>query len=114
MQVETAILGRIENGLRQDQAIGDNDSSMGIMRAKFGLGFWRFERGWSQYAEVKPPCFLLHWSWLEFQSPSGRLRSTGVNRYDLVAMFMKRAHRRHREFRRAHEDQVEGHVAAVC
>ena len=39
MQIETAIARRVENGLRQNHAIGDDDSIVRIMRAEFGERF---------------------------------------------------------------------------
>jgi hypothetical protein len=48
MQIEAAIFGRVEDGLRQDHAIGDDHGRIGVVRAKISERLGVFQCGWRE------------------------------------------------------------------
>ncbi len=53
VQVEAAERRRIENGLRQDHAIGDDDGRIGVVRAEFLERFRRLQRRRRQHRNAR-------------------------------------------------------------
>ena len=109
MQVEAAEFWGPEDGLRQDHAIGDDDRSVGVVRAKLFERLRRLQCGWREHGDAEPPCLNFHRRWLQLHAAPGGLCRAGVHGCDLVAMGHKLQQRRHRKFRRAHEDQAKRH-----
>ena len=109
MQVEAAELRGIENGQGQDHTIGDDDRGVGLMRAKFLECFRRLQCLRCQDGNAEPPRFLLDRRRLQLHAAPGGFCRAGIDGHDLMAMGHKLQQRRHRKFRRAHEDQAKRH-----
>ena len=102
---------RVEDRLRQDHAVGDDHRGIGVVRAKrppaasgvfrvFGVSTGMPSRRASRSTGVG--CSSM-------PRPAGFGRA-GVDRRDLVAMANELEQGRHREIRRAHEDQAKRHA----
>ena len=60
MQIEAAEFWGIENGLRQDHAVGDDHGSIGVVRAKLRKRILRLQRLRRQDGNLEPSRLLLH------------------------------------------------------
>ena len=60
MQVEAAEFRHVENGLRQDHAVGDDHGSIGVVRAKLRKRILRLQRLRRQDGNLEPSRLLLH------------------------------------------------------
>jgi len=113
MQVEAAKRWRIENDLGQDHAIGDDHGRLRMVRAKFGRRFRCLQGGRRRHGDAEPPRLLLHRARLQLHAAPGGLCRPRIDRRDLMAMGHKLQQRRHREIRRAHEDQSQRHGVEI-
>src|SRR3954452_25614062 len=111
MQIETAERRRVQNELRQDHAIGDNHGGVRLVRTKLVQRFRALQRRRSNHGYAEPSRLLLHRRWLQFHAAPGGFWRAGIDGGDLMAMRHQLKQRRHRELRRAHEDQSERHGA---
>ena len=110
MQVEAAERHRIENGLRQDHAVSDHHGGISLEGAKLRLGLVGAQRLRRQHGNAKPLRLARHRRRLQLHTAPGGLRLARIHGHDLMAMGHQLEQRRHREIRRAHEDQTKRHV----
>src|SRR4029434_7266107 len=87
MQIEATEFRRVENGLRQDHAVGNDHGGVRVMRAKLLKRFGSPEGCGRQHGNAKASRLLLDWRWLQLQATtSAGLRRAGVDGSDLVAV----------------------------
>ena len=109
MQIVAAEFRRIENGLRQDHAVGNDDRRIRLMRAKLGQRFRRLQGLGRKHGNAESPRFDLNGCRLQLHATPARLRRAAIDRGDLMTVRGELQQRWHGEIRRAHEDQTKGH-----
>jgi hypothetical protein len=113
VQVEAAELWGIENGLRQDHAIGDDHGSFRLMRAELLERFRCLQRRRRHHRDAEAAGLLLDRTELQLHAASCGFCRTRIDGCDLMTMGHEFKKRRHREFRRAHENQTKRHVVDI-
>src|ERR1041384_5597677 len=109
MQVEAAERHRVEDGFRQDEAIGDNDRRIRAVRLEGRQRLRRTQTRGRGHREAKTARLALGRRWLWLHAAPSRLGGAGIDRNDLMTTPDDLNQCRHRKVRRAHEDEAKGH-----
>jgi len=97
---------RIKNGLRQDQAVGHNDSRIGVQCCEFGLRFGIAQRDRVAHLQPQRLSAGVYRAGPVLFPAAGRAWRLGVDTGDLVSSDMQRIQRAHRKIRCSHKDQT--------
>ena len=105
VDVEAAMSWRIEDWLRQDQAVSDDNGDVGFVGLEGGKRLVGFQEFWRKDRQAK--CFGAHvdGGWAIFLAAPGGARGLRVDGGDVVASFDQRVQSQDREIGGAHEDQ---------
>ena len=108
MNIEDAEARRIEDRLRQDNAVSHDDSRVGLKLTEPLLVHWVFQTFGREYGQPSGFGDLMHRRFTQSHAATGRARRLAIDRHDFVARFEERLKRRHGEIWRAHEDNAHG------
>src|SRR5690606_21586896 len=101
--------------LWQEQAVGHDDGGIRVEVTEAPLFLFALQGNGREDGYAELFCDLMHRRLCEFQAPaSGRARRLRIDGHDFVPRLVQRLQRGDREFRRSHENQVEGHSHILC
>jgi hypothetical protein len=106
MNVEAAIMRRIEDRVRQDLPVGHHHASVGVERLEARLLYSASEACRRVHGESLAFGEDVHRRFAGGKAPACGARRLGVDACDLVAGSKHRAKRRHGKIRRPHEDDA--------
>ncbi len=107
VNVHAAKPGRIQNGLRQDEAIGDHHSRIEAQLSKSGLLIIALERSGRAYLDALFLGIAMHWGRGQLLAASGRARRLGIDAGDLMARLDQGGEDGHGEIRASHKGDTE-------
>ena len=108
MQVEAAVHRRVEEGFRQDLAIGDDDADIDVKRGEaFGLAFVPEARG-REHRQGEAFGDLMHRRLAACHAAPGGARRLGVDGGDVVALADDLGQGRDGEIRRSEKGDAHG------
>ena len=111
VQIEAAERKGLEDRLRQDEPIGDDDRHIRAMAARDAFGVRGPQRRGREHRHGEAARLALDRARRELQAAApGGLGRAGIDRRDLVAAADDLDERRHREVGRAHEYDAQRHV----
>ncbi len=109
MDVEAAVARRVEDRLRQDQAVSDDDADVGVKGRELRLRLVGAQAAGVAHLDPERLGAGMDGAWPVFLSAACRTRRLGIDADDLVPRRDQRVERGDREVGRAHEDDL--HVA---
>ena len=100
VDVEASFGRRVQNGLRQDQAIGDDNGDVGVQRGKSLLLFCALQRNRVAHLQRQRLGPGVHRRWAQLLAPARRARRLAIDGGNLVPGLDQSLQHRHREGRR--------------
>jgi hypothetical protein len=114
VKVEAPFDRRIENGLGQQEAIGDNHGNIGIERGKLGLLGFALEAFGCEDGDTEGVGRLMYRALALSLTATSRLGRSGIDRDDLMAGRDNLGQRRNGKIGRTHEDDAHGVTWLHC